>query len=315
MYISYGYLIFVSLIMAEIVEFQSFYKHINQQPEPVKNEIGHFNIFKVEDMLLPKHKQVTYSRRNFFKISLVTGHSKIHYADQCIEVNGTVLVFTNPMLPYLWERISEEQSGYICIFTEAFFSRFGNIKDYPVFQSASGAVMPLAIDEAKRYTDLFVRMFDELQGDYTYKYDLLRNLLMEVIHGAQKMQPASGNISAGSNASERITAIFNDLLERQFPIELSNQVMRLTTPSAFADQLNIHVNHLNKALKEITGQTTSQLINERILQEARILLKSTNWSIAEIAWSLGFEEPNHFSSFFKTRTKITPNQFRKSQID
>jgi len=55
------------------------------------------------------------------------------------------------------------------------------------------------------------------------------------------------------------------------------------------------------------------LINERLLQEAKILLKSTNWTITEIAWSLGFEEANHFSSFFKSRTNETPNKFRKSE--
>lgn len=301
--------------MATFVELQTFYKTFNQDLKPVQNEVGHFNIFKVEDLLLPTHKPVTYSRRNFYKVSLVSGHSKIHYADHSIEILDNVLVFTNPMIPFLWERISEKHSGYVCIFTEAFFNKFGNIKEYPVFQSADTGVIPLATDNVLQYDELFSRMFKELQGDYAYKYDLLRNLLMEVIHGAQKMQPASGSITAGSNASERITSLFAELLERQFPIELSNQVIRLNTPSAFAGQLKIHINHLNKALKETTGQTTSQLINDRLLQEAKILLKSTNWTINEIAWSLGFEEPNHFSSFFKSRAGITPKNFRHSGID
>lgn len=300
--------------MSAIVELETFYKNI-QASKPVKNEIGHFNIFKVEDILLPRHKQITYSRRSFFKISLVTGHSKIHYADKCIEVLESVLVFTNPMIPYFWERISEKHSGFVCIFTEDFFNRFGNIKDYPVFQFTESAVIPVSANELPKYNELFLKMFDELQSEYVYKYDLIRNLLLEIVHGAQKMQPAFGSTSTGSNASERITMLFTELLERQFPIELSNQVIKLNSPSAFAGQLNIHVNHLNKALKEITGKTTSQLINERVLQEAKVLLKSTNLAIAEIAWSLGFEEPNHFSSFFKSRAKITPKKFRQLQID
>jgi AraC-like DNA-binding protein len=109
--------------------------------------------------------------------------------------------------------------------------------------------------------------------------------------------------------------LFNELLERQFPVELSNQKIKFSSPAAFARQLNIHVNHLNKALKETTGQTTTQLINARLVQEAKILLKSTNWTIAEIGWCLGFEEPNHFSGFFKNKTKITPMKFRQSAID
>lgn len=299
----------------KVIALQSFYKALNQDMGPALQEAGHFNIFRIEDMELPGHKQVTYSRRDFFKISLVNGHSKIHYADQTIEVLDSVLVFTNPMVPYNWERISKKQSGYVCVFTEAFFHRFGNISHYPAFQSAESAVIPLSAGDVSHFTELFQKMFNELQGGYAYKYDLLRHLVMEVIHGAQKIQPASGIPATGSNAAERITGLFAELLERQFPIELSSQVIRLNTPSAFAQQLNIHVNHLNKALKEITGKTTSQLIKERVLQEARILLKSTNWTVNEIAWCLGFGEPNHFSAFFKSLAKITPNKFRQSRAD
>lgn len=301
--------------MPAIVELQTFYKTINKASGPDKNEIGHFNIFKIEDMLLPKHRKATYSRRSFFKVTLITGHNKIHYADKCIEVNGSALVFTNPTIPYFWDTVSEKQIGYMCIFTEPFFNRFGNIKDCPVFQFADTAVIPLTEEQVPKYSELFLKMFNELQDNYVYKYDLLRNLLMEVVHEAQKMQPVSGVLSIGSNASERITALFAELLERQFPIELNYQVMKLNSPAAFAGQLNVHVNHLNKALKEITGQTTSQLINDRILQEAKVLLKNTNWTIAEIAFSLGFEEPNHFSSFFKSRAKITATKYRQLNND
>lgn len=297
------------------MELQTFYKAVNQEMGAVQNEVGHFNIFQVEDLLASDHKPVSYSRRSFFKISLVTGHSKIHYADRCIEAMDSVLVFTNPMLPYQWERISEKHSGYICVFTEAFFSRFGNIKELPVFQSADMAVIPLNSKAFVQFQALFVKMFEEIQGTYAYKYDLLRNLLMTVVHEAQKMQPAVSSPATGSNAAERIAALFAELLERQFPIEMLTQVIGLHAPSDFARQLNVHVNHLNKALKEITGQTTSQLINNRIFQEARVLLKSTTWTINEIAWSLGFKEPNHFSAFFKAQSGVTAKQFRQSAVD
>lgn len=299
----------ITLGMA-FMKLQHFYENVNQQLDTIHSEIGHFNIFKVEDMLLPGNKPVTYSRRNFYKVSLVKGRSKIHYADHSIETEGTVLVFTNPMIPFFWERIDEKHTGFVCIFTADFFNRFGNIKDYPVFQSADAAVIPLNKKEAAKFQQQFEKMFSELQGDYAFKYDLLRNLLMEIIHNAQKMQPAQHSPYAASNAAERITGLFAELLERQFPIELSSQVVQLNTPADFARQLNIHVNHLNKALKEITGQTTFQLIHERLAKEAKMLLKTTNWPITDIAWSLGFEEANHFSSFFKNQTGQTPKHFR-----
>ena len=75
--------------------------------------------------------------------------------------------------------------------------------------------------------------------------------------------------------------------------------------------MNIHVNHLNKALKETIGKTTSQVIGERILQEAKILLKQTDLNISEIAYALGFSEATHFNSFFKKHTQISPSKFRR----
>lgn len=300
--------------MSSYIALQTFYNTIAEQSSgPVRNETGHFNIFKIEDILRPKHRREgSYSRRSFYKVSLVTGHSKLHYADKTIEIRDSALVFTNPMIPYRWERISKKHTGYLCIFTESFFNRFANIKEYPVFQYPDTAIIPLTKQETTPYQALFQQMYHDIQSNYLYKYDLLRNLLLTVIHAAQKTQPAAMNTYAGSNAAERIAIGFAELLERQFPIEMTYQVIKVKSPADFAAQLHIHVNHLNKALKEITGHTTSQLISDRLLQEAKVLLKSTNWTINEIAWSLGFEEPNHFSGFFKTRSQITPNQFRQS---
>ena len=67
-----------------------------------------------------------------------------------------------------------------------------------------------------------------------YKYDLLRCLLLEMIHEAQKMQPVNGVPRSGSNAYERITQLFVELLEQQFSIELSSQIIKLKSPNDFA---------------------------------------------------------------------------------
>ena len=66
----------------------------------------------------------------------------------------------------------------------------------------------------------------------------------------------------------------------------------------------------NKVLKENTGKTTTDLISSRVIQEAKILLKQTDWNISEIAYSLGFEEVAHFSNFFRKQTSFPPLGFR-----
>jgi AraC-like DNA-binding protein len=104
--------------------------------------------------------------------------------------------------------------------------------------------------------------------------------------------------------------LFQELLERQYPIESPLQQIRLKTPAEFADQLNVHINHLNRVLKDATGKTTSQLIAGRVASEARALLKHTNWNISEIGWCLGFEDTSNFVKFFKKQSTTTPHQYR-----
>lgn len=297
--------------MSSVTDLPAFYKNFHRDLEPVQPGIGHFNILKIEELELPGQKPVSYSRRDFFKVSLVIGQGIIHYADRSVAVDGPVLVFTNPMIPFFWERISEKQVGFVCIFTEAFLGHNVQVKDFPAFQQASAGILKLDEVQAVAFNQSFEKMYAELQGDYAFKYDLLRIQLMELVHQAQKLQPLIGQPVNKANAAERITRLFAELLERQFPIELSGQVFRLRKAVDFARQLNVHVNHLNKALKTITGHTTMQLIADRVLQEACLLLKSTDWTIAEIAFCLGFEEANHFSAFFKKRTGQRPLDFRK----
>lgn len=299
--------------MTTFIGLNDLYKQLpGTNPDDVGNGGAHFNIIKVEDLVINgKTKHTSYSRRSFFKVSLVEGDCIVHYAGRSIAVNGFGLVFTNPTVPYKWEIVSKKQQGYVCVFTESFFGKDTRLKEYPVFSSPDKAVVLPDAETFAYFREKFRKMEAELQSNYTYKYDYLRNLLMELIHEAQKLQPETGVVVPSSNASERISVLFTDVLERQFTIEDSNDVVELKTPSDFANRLNIHVNHLNKSLKEATGQTTSQLIKTRVLQEAKQLLKTTTWTIAEIARSLGFEEPNHFSSFFKNETTLTPGAFRK----
>ncbi|WP_075352384.1 helix-turn-helix domain-containing protein [Algoriphagus marinus] len=113
------------------------------------------------------------------------------------------------------------------------------------------------------------------------------------------------------NASERINFDFLELLNSQFPINDVHRPLILRSASDFAQTLNIHVNHLNRVLKKIHNKSTSIIISEKILQESKLLLKSGNWSISEIAFALGFSEVSHFNNFFKKKTKMNPSQFRK----
>jgi AraC family transcriptional activator of pobA len=287
---------------------------VNGMPENLRKEIGHFNVFKLDDFVGNTCKPFPYTRKDFYKISLIIGKNKVHYADKISVIEDQALFFANPQIPYNWEQVDENQTGFFCIFTEAFFNQFGNLKEYPLFQPGGNPIVPISMELAESLKKVYLKMFDEINSDYTFKYDVLRNLVFEIIHQALKTQTVTTSLYSKSNATIRVSSLFLELLERQFPIESISQQINFRSPSEFANQLNVHVNHLNKALKETTGKTTSQIVSERIVKEAMILLKQTNWNINEIAWCLGFDELSHFINFFKKNVQVSPKTYRVTQI-
>lgn len=298
--------------MQKVEKIADFYKRkFNWVPENLREGIGHFNLFRLETYAGENAAPIPYSRRDFYKVMLVQGKSRVYYADKVIEVKKQALSFSNPLIPYKWEH-TKALKGYYCIFDSTFFSQFGNFIQYEMFQPAGKPVYELSDEQAGQVKTCFQKMETELNSDYPHKYDVLRNLVFELIHFALKNNPAVPVHKSPVNASQRIAAIFLELLERQFPIDDNHREIRLRTASAFAAQLAVHVNHLNRAVKENTGKTTSQLIQERLLQEARILLKHSSWPVSSIAFGLGFREVSHFNNFFKKETGQSPLQFRKA---
>lgn len=298
--------------MEKAQTIEDFYRSkLNWMPDNLKKGIGHFNVFRLDDFVGPCAKPIPYNRKDYFKISLIIGRNKYHYADKTIEIENNALLFANPQVPYNWEPLDNKQSGFFCIFTDAFFREFTNLKlqDYPVFKPGGQPIFFLSDEQVETVSGIFHKMFTEIESDYVYKYDAIRTLVFELIHSAQKMQPAT-TLYSNSNAATRISSLFMELLERQFPIESPHQQINFRSASEYARQLAVHVNHLNRALKETTSKSTSELIAERLVQEAVTLLKHTNWNVSEIAHSLGFEEPTHFNNFFKKRTRQTPTNYR-----
>jgi len=114
-----------------------------------------------------------------------------------------------------------------------------------------------------------------------------------------------------SNGALRLTTQFISLLEKQFPVKSPFTKMKCRFPVDFAVALSVHVNHLNRCLKDITGKTTSQHIAERIILEAGMLLHSSKWNVCEIGYCFGFEEGPHFINFFKKKAKMSPTAYRK----
>lgn len=283
-------------------------------PADLDKEIGHFNVFDIAETVDNAKRKGTmpYNRRAYYKISLIKGQCTAAYADKVIEIDGCAILFATPKVPYHWIPKNNSIAGNFCVFTADFLNKNNTgfaLDELPIFKPGTVPIFNLNHTEAGNFERIFEKIKTEIASDYLYKYDLLRNYTQELIHAGQKLQPAP-TIKHTANASARISSLFIELLERQFPIDTPSHRFSLRTATEYAERLSVHVNHLNKVLKENLGKTTTEIIAARVAQEAKILLKQTNWTVSEIAFALGFDEIAHFSNFFKKHTAMAPLSFR-----
>ncbi|WP_456312058.1 helix-turn-helix domain-containing protein [Pseudomonas shirazensis] len=272
-----------------------------------------FKAFQIDD---DGSETRTYSRKEFYKICLTTGKSKIHYSDKTYEQEGTILFFGNPHIPYSWETISTTYIGYTILFSEEFFKnseRSESLQQSSFFKIGGTPVLKITEEQRGFLNTIFQKMIAEQESDYAFKDELIRNYISLIIHESLKMEPAE-NFEQNKNASSRLASVFLELLERQFPIETTSNPLQLRTAQHYAQHLNVHVNYLNRAVKEVTGKSTTTHITERIITEAKALLQHTDWSISEIAYALGFDYPTYFNNFFKKNAGTNPSAFRLVEV-
>src|SRR3954454_10120455 len=127
-----------------------------------------FNVFQIEtDGSATK----TYSRKDFYKICLTTGKSKIHYADRTFEQEGSILFFGNPHIPYSWETISTTYAGYTVLFSEDFIKlsdRSECLQNSPLFKIGGTPILHITNTQREFLNTIFQKLIDEQKSDYTY---------------------------------------------------------------------------------------------------------------------------------------------------
>jgi len=109
--------------------------------------------------------------------------------------------------------------------------------------------------------------------------------------------------------SNELLIKFEEVLEKYMGNAAENG---LPTVTGLAAQMNLSPKYLSDCLKQLTGQTTQQIIHDKIVEQAKGMLATTGLTINEIAFGLGFEQSQSFSKLFKSKTTLTPLAFRQS---
>lgn len=281
------------------------------------NFVDNFEILDLNKVDDHNFFSFSYSRKTFYTATLLQGEYSIEFEDKNIELTGNSLLFTSSKIPFGIHSLNGIYNGISCIFKEDFITKNNSgyrLLELPIYKLGRQNTYSMTDIQTEKFIEIYNKIFDEKLSDSEYKENLQRTYLLELIFNAQKLSPTDSYIKI-NNTTEEITCSFIRLLESQFPIDTQEDTVKLKTAGDFAEHLSLHPNYLNRQVKLSKGRTVSEIIAARIGQEAKILLKLTNWNIAQIAYSLGFEEPSHFNSFFKKHNKISPTDYRKLKTD
>jgi AraC family transcriptional activator of pobA len=203
--------------------------------------------------------------------------------------------------------LTEKPKGWAITFSKAFLiennipeSFISNINLFKAF----GDTPPLLLDEAT-FTRL-LRIIDEMETclplDLTYRNRALGALLQLFLIYCNNSSSLNPTQLDEDNSGVCILRDFKQLVEQQYT--------HWHKVGDYAAEIHITPKHLSHTVKNITGKSAKQVIQDRLLLEAKRLLLHTDLTVKEVGYQIGFEEPLHFSSFFKKKEGVSPTHFR-----
>lgn len=202
---------------------------------------------------------------------------------------------------------NQDTDGYLLIFTKDFMAVNGGnlavLHDFPAFNKTAPAVWKPSAPDFKGILNLVTFMEQEVKSIHSHQEALLAAYIQALLIKCKALIVASGNHYRHSENAQELLQRFNHLLEMHF--------LKFHKVNEYADLLGLTPNHLSDSLKKISGKTAGELIQQRIILEAKRLLLHSAAATKEIAYQLGFHDPSYFSRFFKTNTGSSPERFRK----
>lgn len=259
-------------------------------------------IEELADYLVRNKNLVFPHRHNFYHFLLFTKGGGNHSIDfEQFEIVPGQIYFMIPGQIHTWA-FEGDMQGYVVNFDKDLFKNLLLRPDYlSNFSFFSGIVRDEVFQVEESKLGFVVAILEEMKQQYTnHEFVCVSLLYLFNLLGHQRI----GILGTEAGA-------YNHTLLRNFLnlIELNYKVLRL--PKEYASLLYITPNHLNALCKELLGESAGELIRNRIVLEAKRLLVVKDYSIAEIAYELSFNDNSYFTKFFKKIEGITPEEFRK----
>ncbi|CAM3372011.1 helix-turn-helix domain-containing protein [Zobellia roscoffensis] len=259
---------------------------------------------------LKKNVAIVYKphKHDFFLCVVFLKGSGTHEIDfSSYTIGDGSIFFLKPGQTHSW-KFDSQPEGYIFFHTQSFFEfSIADVKlqQFPFYYSYKNPPnLTLSSLELEKVTNRFREINEEYHGKATYRKQKLSSLINLTYIDLSRMYTAFD--TPENVVSSTYLKILSDL-ER-----IIEQFYRTEKQAHFyADKLNITTKHLNRVTKSTLGKTTTELISERILLEAKRLIVHSKSSLARVSEQLGYEDYAYFSRVFKSKTRLTPMEFKK----
>lgn len=250
----------------------------------------------------------TPHRTGFYHILWFQKGSPTHLVDfNPIKIKPDTLLFLNKDTVQRFDK-KGGFDGKAILFTDSFFCKteadIKYLRSSILFNDLFSVSHIQISKTASLFAQLFQLMETELENEKDIlQSDILKNLLHNFLLLSERERRKQNYTEAKKDADLDYVMLFKDLLENQF----HNQKL----VNNYARQLSVTEKRLNQATSKILGKSPKEMIDERVMLEAKRLLAHTNESVKEIGYNLGFDEPTNFIKYFRKHNNSTPVEFRE----
>lgn len=238
---------------------------------------------------------------------------KIRYGQQHYDYDKGVLSFTAPnQVQYLDLNNMECGSGYLLIFHPDFLLAHPlatQINSYSFFSYAVNEALHLSAEEEDDLIAILNKIDKECLHIDKHTQEIILSQIDLLLNYSNRFYERQ--FITRKNHNHQLLAKFERLIDEYFDGKAKTQP-ELLTVQHMAQLMNLSPNYLSDLLRMHTGQNTQQHIHQRLIEKAKEKLSTTNLSVSEIAYALGFEHAQSFSTLFKKKTSLSPLEFRQA---
>lgn len=299
-----------------IINSISEYHRLLSLPEPLHPLVS---IIQVADTHIMETEVWEQFYINFYSVSLKRDVSaKVKYGQQYYDFNKGVMNFLAPKqvqsLSISDIRLINQEcgQGYVLLFHPDFLGRHplaASIKNYGFFSYALNEALHISEKEENSIIEILKKIDEEYQHIDRHTQDIILSQIDLLLNYSIRFYERQ--FITRKFVNNDLLIRMEQLLHRYFDKGESLQ-NGLPTVEYLAHNLNLSPNYLSDMLRSLTGQNAQQHIHNKMIEKAKVYLTSSNLSVAEIAYQLGFEYPQSFNKFFKKKTDISPLEYRQS---